>query len=276
MSSARAAYLAFTGGDEGARLYNEFKRILYNGPSGNWQDDSLVRRAYKVIRNEVPKRDMLRVLDIGGSDGKRLRALIHYFRADGISVEATLVDPSEPFVAQLRSELERTIDDIKPVRARFERYDVRGTYDLALLFHSIFTFPDDGYVRKLRRHLAPDGIVAIASNDTGSLLGSLKQILDAGHEQHRREIDDALADFERNGFAIRSLRSPTAFGNCLVDGELTPDGKTLLSWLAMTPYDEIPAECAAQARSILESRVHDGLLSEQELLAIARMQQQGG
>jgi len=152
MNDVKSRYKRYLDSEEGARKYNEFKDILYG------KRDSLVVKLFGIIYPKLNGRDSLRVLDMGGGDGRRLMHLIRLFRAEGIRVEADLVEPSRTFTKNARKTVSENGYAVRVVRNMFEDFesaDANG-YDLILSIHSIYTFRDDSYLKKVRG-LAPSG-----------------------------------------------------------------------------------------------------------------------
>lgn len=250
---------------EGAKLYNEFKLILYGQP------DSLVRYIFEILRTELHDRKTLNILDVGGGDGKRLIYLMDLFEKMGISTTATLVEPSQAFTANLADFLDKRPYPIRTIHSLFEDFASEESYDLILFIHAIFTFRDTTYIDLVQNSLKKNGLVLIASNQPDSLLAQLKTVLDRIHGSKRKEISEVFTDIERAGFTTAAHTTTTSFKDCIEDGRLTQNGKKIIEWLSLRNLDEISQEEMDEARDVFLNNLINGENRESEIIITARL-----
>lgn len=101
-----------------------------------------------------------RLLDLGCGEGKLARPLSAVFE------EVTAVDPSAAMM-QLGRSLERgNAANINWVLARAEEAPLSGRFDLTTFAASIHWMDPDLLFAKLRRHVAPDHVLAFVEGDT--------------------------------------------------------------------------------------------------------------
>ncbi len=262
MNDVKSRYKQYLDSEEGARKYNEFKDILYG------KRDSLVVKLFGIIYPKLKGRDSLRVLDMGGGDGRRLMHLIRLFRAEGVRIEADLVEPSRTFTKNARKTVLENGYTVRVERNTFEDFepaDARG-YDLILSIHSIYTFRDDSYLKKVRGLLRPGGLAVFVVNDGSSFLGGLKRITDASYGTSRNEIDSLMRALE--GVPHRMLKFDTIFSGVSGAKGLNRKGNLILEWIGMRPLSDIPMEVRVQAARFFARRTRGGSIREKEVVVM--------
>lgn len=264
-SDVKEKYKQYLNTPEGARLYNEFKLILYG------QSDSLVTFIFECLQQEISNRKTLKILDIGGGDGRRLIRLIELLREVGVNATATLVEPSQAFITNLLNQLKEHPYPIQIVHSIFEEYVPEESFDVVLLIHAIYTFRDATYINRIKQSLNKNGTVLIASNQPNSLLAQLKAVLDQNHNSTRKEIEEVLAEIKQAGFTLATHTSTTYFARCVEHDHLTQRGKDIVEWLSLRPYNEICQADIASATNIFIQNLHGGKNSESEIVIIAHL-----
>jgi 2-polyprenyl-3-methyl-5-hydroxy-6-metoxy-1,4-benzoquinol methylase len=264
MMTVKKKYIEYLETARGAKKYNDYKKILYGRP------DSLVLDLFKRIYPDLKKRKSLRILDVGGGDGKRLKLLIDLLSKKGVNVSATLVEPSAAFTADLRKSLKSSKKyKIKVVESKFEDYIEKGEYDLILFIHSIFTFKDSRYLQKAKKMLEKGGLLIMMSNDSRSFLAGLKKITDAKFKSKRREIGSVLNDLKKHGFKYKIEKFDTVFGGMTKECKITSQGKTIIEWIALSDYGEIDKSIKSRALSYFKKKSRSRRVIEKEVLTIA-------
>lgn len=263
MSSVKEKYKKYLNSEVGARKYNRFKRILYGNP------DPLVLKLFKIIYPKVREMENIHILDVGGGDGKRLRLLMKLFRQRSIRTEATLVEPSDAFVKNLRRALKnQQKKNVLIKNCIFEDFLAKEKFDLIFFIHSIYTFKNDFYLQKAVSLLAPDGMIIIISNGRNSFLGELKKVTDADFGSNRREVTSLVNDLKKIGLKYKQISFYTVFPNCLKNNELTTDGKLITEWIALRPYATIPQDTIADATKTFIAKSNRGKIREQEIVTL--------
>ena len=251
---------------EGVDNYNKFKKILYGTP------DSLVIRVADFLLPEVEKKH-LNIIDIGGGDGKRLRLLISILNSKGIKTSTVLVDQSSVFVDDLKESLksDKSGYDIRPFCSTFENFVSDEKFDLILLIHSIYTFKDTSYIRKIKQMLKPDGRVLLIADSADSFLAKLKEITDSTFGTKRKNITSVIEDLKVNGFNVQSTISLTTYDECLKDGYLNDNGRLILSWIALRDYKYLSATIIKDATNLFIKYSKDGRIHDEEIFVVAKI-----
>lgn len=265
MGNLKKKYIEYLDTAQGAKKYNDYKRILYGKP------DSLVLELFKRIYPEFKDRNTLKVLDVGGGDGKRLKLLIDLFSKKRIDVSATLVDPSKAFTKDLRKSLKSSKKyQIKVIKVKFEDCFEKGKYDLILFLHSIFTFNDSGYLRNAKKMLSKNGLLIVMSNDSKSLIAGLKKITDVQYSSKRKEIRSVFEDLKSCGLKCKTEKFDTVFGGITKNNKITSKGRKILEWISLSDFENIGGGIKNKALSYLKKKIHNEILNEKEVLIKAR------
>jgi SAM-dependent methyltransferase len=260
MKSVKTRYIEYLDSKIGVKKYNKFKRILYGNP------DSLVLELFDRIYPKFKERKEIRILDVGGGDGKRLRHIIDLFGKKGISVCAELIEPSKTFTDNLKNDLKKKKYKINIFRSKLEDFKAEGKYDLILFIHSIYTFQDSGYLKKAKRMAAKNSSILIITNDRKSFLADLKKMTDQDFHSSRREIRDVENDLEREQLSFRKFRFNTVYGGIVKDGKLTKDGNLLLEWIALRNLRLIDEELKSQAVKAANKYSKNNIITDKEVL----------
>jgi SAM-dependent methyltransferase len=209
---------------------------LYGDP------DSLVGRMSAFFFQYIKRKKRINVLDIGGGDGKRLRQILDLLRENKISARATLVEPSKILTDDCRKAVKGSRYGIKVARSLFEDFESGEKYDLILMIHSYFTFPDASVFEKISRLLKKDGILFVAGNEVDSFLAKLN---------------------------FKTKESRTIFAGCLKNNELTKNGRLLASWIALSDYPKIPEKMKQELADVFRKNSKGSKIAEKEIFVIA-------
>ena len=260
MKSVKTRYVEYLDSKPGAKKYNKFKRILYGKP------DSLVLELFKRIYPKFKDRKSIRILDVGGGDGKRLRSLIDLFRKNGVNARTVLIEPSKAFTDDLKDALKKRKYAIKIFQGKFEDFRSADKYDLILFIHSIYTFKDSGYLKKAKKLSAENSLLTIITNDYNSLLGGLKKITDQEFLSKRRDLRDVEADLEKEKLSYRKSKFNTVFKGILKDGRLTRNGELMLEWLALRDPRLIDKQTKDKAVQVIKKNSKNDIITDREVL----------
>jgi hypothetical protein len=228
LPSIRLAYRQFLNTELGAQAYERFKRILYT------DDDSLVQSLNNTVLQHLPviARNVLKVCDIGGGDGRRIREIMKFLH-EKFDLRFTLdfVEQSSYLMRSFNS------DDISSFTAThnfemlFEDAKLAGGYDLVFLIHSIFAFESDLAVDKVLSLPNAEGTIVIVSNAQDSFLAGLKKILDAGYEDNRFEITDLVKILEDRALPFQQVVFETKWA--VRKDALLQEIEVILNWLSL-------------------------------------------
>lgn len=255
-------YIDYLNNDRGAKKYNAFKKILYG------EGDSLVITIAPFLVGEITK-NKIAVLDIGGGDGKRLAHVVILLNQCNIFVKkAVLVEPSEVFLKNAEKNL-KNIKNLEIVNKKFEEYESGDGFDLILLIHSIFTFTDKEYLKKIIKLTKPGGLIVIVSNNIDSFLAHLKSVVDKNYRNKRKEISDVLDDIKSFGLNYKSRFFYTIFPNKNSDF-FNDNEKLILEWLSLNDFDNISEEIKVGAKEIFSKFTVDGKIKEEEILLLIK------
>lgn len=249
---------------QGVRRYNRFKEIMYGTP------DSLVVRLADYLYPRITKQKV-RILDVGGGDGKRLMLLMSLLSAHGVESSATLVDQSKAFVDDLRATLENHMlpYDIRAVHSTFEEYTTEETFDIILLVHSYYTFKDATYVDTIRRMLTAGGLVVVVSDNENSFLAQLKAVTDTRFGTERKKITSVLEELRAVGFITQTEISLTHYGDCISEGALDEDGRLILAWIALGTYEALSQDTINTATELFKAHSKNSRISDEEIFVFA-------
>lgn len=263
MQDEKVQYKKYLNDRKGADQYNEFKKILYGQP------DSLVVKIFAFLFPFVKKRKNLKILDVGGGDGKRLRQLIDLLKSKNIDVSATLVEPSKTFTDDCRQAVKGSHYDIKIVRSLIEDYKTTEKFDLILMIHSFYSFRDFPIFEKMSSMLERGGRLIIIGNDADSFLAKLKRITGRRRKGSRKDIDFIFSELKRNKFKYKVKKEKTIFDDCLKDGKLTADGQLIVSWIALSDYSQIPPDMKKEILELFQGESKNSKLMDREVFISA-------
>ncbi|MFA5926054.1 MAG: class I SAM-dependent methyltransferase [Parcubacteria group bacterium] len=263
--SVKKKYIKYLNTVHGAKKYNDYKKILYGRP------DSLVIELFRRIYPNIKDQKSLKILDVGGGDGKRLKLLFDLLSKKGIDASATLVEPSSAFVTELKKSLKSAKKyNIRVAKRKFEDYFEKGEYDLILFIHSIFTFKGSVYLQKAKKMLAKNGLLIVMSNDPKSFIAGLKKITDAKFRSERKEIGSVLRDLINHGFKHKIEKFDTIFRDATKDDKISASGKKILEWISLSDYKDISGNIKSKALSYFKGKTINNQVKEKEILIKSR------
>lgn len=252
MHSIKERYLQFLNTKSGLRLYNEFKRILYS------ESDSLVESLDNNLfqRLDIVKKDVLRVCDIGGADGKRIVHILKYLHDKfGIQAQLDFVEQSRVCMDAFDTSPIDGFCKTKRILGKFEDVRLEGDYDLVLLIHSIFAFDNGDAIDKILGLRSDKGKIVIVSNSTDSLLHGLKWHVDEGFDDKRYEIDSLLNDLEskdirhaHESFATRWAMDLSTYGKL---------SQVILDWISLGRFEDFNEDKKQLIRSFLKEQADE-------------------
>ena len=236
MNSIKEAYREFLNTPEGAKVYRQFKRLLYA------KEDSLVQWLDTSILRPLPAARGLnvRVCDIGGGDGDRITRILQFlhakfknrFRLDFVEQSAVYVaafDPM-PLAKFCRTKVHHSL--FENVRLPLK------SYDLVLLIHSIFAFESDVLTEKVLSLRRRGGSIVVVSNSPNSFLGGLKRLVDEKFADSRFEIIDLERGLRSLGVTFRRRKTNTEW---VIDKRTWKrDIKVLLDWISLGRFRTFP------------------------------------
>lgn len=232
MKSVKQAYRDFLNTPEGAKLYRQFKRLLYA------KEDSLVQWLNTCVLKALPASRGLnvRVCDIGGGDGDRITRILQVLRGkfrNRFSLD--FVEQSAVYAAAFNLMPLEKFCRTKVYHSLFE--DVRlpiKSYDLVLLIHSIFAFENEVSAEKVLSLRRSGGSVVVVSNASNSFLGGLKRLVDEGFADRRFEIIDLERVLRRLGVKYRRRRTNTEWA--IEKRTWKRDIEVILDWVSLGRY----------------------------------------
>ncbi|HBO17134.1 MAG: hypothetical protein UR69_C0002G0211 [Candidatus Moranbacteria bacterium GW2011_GWE2_35_2-] len=262
MKDVKKQYLDYLNSSEGARKYNEFKNILYG------KKDSLILSVFDIVYPKIRNKKELKILDVGGGDGKRLRHFLDLFKQKEIIAEADLVEPSEEFIKNCIRESAKKKYPIATKKSTFEKFSTQSKYDIIFLIHSIYTFRNNSYLDKIRKMLKKDGVAVFVVNDANSFLGGLKKITDDQYASSRNEVDSLLNGLSAHRIKVKKF--DTIFSGVLTKGNiLNKNGNMVLEWIGMRHLHDMSAEIKESARKFFIKRhSKDGHIHEKEVVIL--------
>lgn len=258
MKDVKEQYKNYLDSEDGAKKYNYFKEILYG------KEDSLILKLFTIIYPKLKSEKNLSILDIGGGDGKRLIHLMQLFQNKNINVNADLVEPSRTFTKNCRKEVEMKKYPICVKRNVFEKFNTKNKYDLIILIHSIYTFKNNEYLKKIKKLLKKDGLAVFVVNDENSFLAGLKKITDAQYNSNRNEIDSLLKGLKGEKHAVKKF--DTKFSGILDKNELNKKGKLIFEWISMRSLADVSTDIKQEATNFFVQRGKSGLIKEREVV----------
>lgn len=264
MQDEKTEYKKYLDARKGADQYNEFKKILYGQP------DSLVPKIFAFIFPYIKKRKRIKILDIGGGDGKRLRQLVDLLESKNIETNATLVEPSKAFTDDCLKTIKGSRYDIEVVDSLFEDFKSKEKFDLILMIHSFYAFRDFPIIKKVSSLMAKDGYSFIAGNDDDSFLAKLKKISESRRKGKRKEISFIFSDLEHNKFKYGVKKIGTTFDNCVRNNKLTDNGRLLVSWMMLEDYSKISSDIRKEIFSVFRKECRNSKITEKEVFILAR------
>lgn len=214
------------------------------------------------------KKESIYILDIGGGDGKRLNLLLGLLTEERIKTESTLVEPSKAFIDNLQLEKNKKV---RVINKRWEETELKDKFDLIILIHSIFTFKDLSYLKKIKKVMKKDCLLLIVGNDEKSFLAKLKKETDQKFKGKRKEINSVIRELKRAGFNLEIIKSETNFKNVLdKDKNLNNNGKLIAGWIAMNNYDSLTDESKGRIKKIFKDSFKN-YITETEVFVLARL-----
>jgi hypothetical protein len=265
--SIKLTYRQFLNTELGAQAYGRFKHGIYS------DEDSLVQTLNNNILQNLPviSRDVLRVCDIGGGDGRRIRAILKFLHDKfGLRFELDFVEQSSYLMRSFAP------DDISPFTQTekfemlFEQTNLKGGYDLIFLIHSIFAFEDRSAVDKILSLPKREGAIVVISNAADSFLAGLKKIVDTGYSDTRYEITDLLEILRERGIKHRQIPKETKWA--VFKDNLSQHIDTILEWLSLGKRTEMDEDRQAQIREYVHRNSADlgqrVLFTEREMVVV--------
>ena len=167
LPSIKLTYREFLSTQAGGDSFMRFRRALYT------ESDSLVQVLNSCVLQGLPmvRKDVLRVCDIGGADGTRVRSILRFLHAKfGIRFALDFVEQSTYLMGALSECDISGFTQTQRFEMLFEDATLRGPYDLVLLIHSIFAFENGPTVDKVLSLAAGDSTIVAVSNSQESLL----------------------------------------------------------------------------------------------------------
>ena len=216
----------------------------------------------------IKDKKSIKILDVGGGDGKRLKLLIDLLNKKEIAVSATLVEPSRSFTDNLKKSLIKNNYNIRVVKGKFENFNKIAKFDLVLFIHSTYTFEDSVYFKKAKNLLEKNGLMVIITNDKNSFLAKLKKITDLLHRSQRREVSHVLTDLKKEGIAYELKKFNTVFFGITENNKLTKNGRSFFTWVALRPYNKINRETIKIAEKLFLANSRNGKMIERENLIL--------
>ena len=264
MKDAKTQYLEYLNSPEGAVKYNEFKNILYG------KGDTLIQALFKIVYPKLKNKKEIAILDIGGGDGRRLRHLIDIFKKKKIVAKADLVEPSEEFIKNCIQASGKGKYSINSQRNTFEKFSTKNKYDIVFLIHSIYTFRNDAYLKKIKKMLKEDGVAVFITNAKDSLLGGLKKITDERYGSARNNIETLLEGLGDYKYEIKKF--DTKFSGVLTkDKRLNKNGNLIFEWIGMDRLENVPSKIKEEVRKFFIRRTRkDGQIWEKEVVIMTR------
>jgi len=270
LPSIRLAYRQFLNTEVGAEAYEQFKRDLYT------DDDSLVQTLNNSILQHLPviERDVLKVCDIGGGSGKRIRNILKFLHKKfGLQFELDYVEQSSYLMCLFDPRDIGSFTKTQEFEMLFEDASLAGGYDLVFLIHSIFAFESDLAVEKVLSLPKHGGVVVVVSNAEDSFLAGLKRLLDVGYEDSRFEIGDLMEVFATRGIEIREIPFETKWA--VSKDNLARHIAALLEWLSLGRLANIGDDRERQVREYIRQNSldlgHRVLFKERESIIVATL-----
>lgn len=268
LPSVRLAYRQFVNTEAGASAYCQFKAELYS------EGDSLVQSLNNAILQRLPllDRNPLRICDIGGGDGKRIKGILAFLHKKfGLNFNLDFVEQSSVLMRAFDASNIDTFCKTRTFEMLFEDAALSArSYDLVLLIHSIFAFENDFAVNKVLSMPNRGGVIVAVSNAQDSFLGGLKRIVDTGFGDSRFEINDLIGMLENHGSVVQETFFETRWA---VFKEQFPQHiAMLLEWLTLGRAAELDRSCMREAQEYIREHVVDLgdrlLFSEQEVVLV--------
>jgi SAM-dependent methyltransferase len=268
LPSIKLAYRHFLNTELGAEAYERFKRVLYT------DDDSLVQTLNYSILQHLPviARDVLKVCDIGGGDGRRIRKILKFLHEKfGLRFILDFVEQSSYFIRSFNSDDINSFTEAHNFEMLFEDAKLAGGYDLVFLIHSIFAFESDLVVDKVLSLSNPGGVIVVVSNAQDSFLAGLKKILDVGYEDNRFEIADLLKILDDRRIEVRQMPFETKWA--VSKDNLAQHTAALLEWLSLRRLADMGEDRKEQVREYIRCNSVDlgqrVLFTEREIIMVA-------
>jgi hypothetical protein len=202
------------------------------------------------------------ILSIGAGEGVLETRLMHEF-----GVQMGYVDPTVPYVAAYRESIRAAgLGDLAVAVfcGRFQDYPPQRTFDLVLSIHSWYAIGTDAAAlekalacRSARGRL----VIALASEESFDIKWAN---LVAEPDQKYITAEQISTWSKQAGIAheYRVCARAMAVQQLVQNGEFTADGRAMFSFLARTPFEEIPASSRALVADLLESCQRGGVLQK--------------
>lgn len=268
MNSVKTSYCDYLQSDAGARIYNDFKQLLYSNA------DSLVQVLDQNIIGTLTflSGKRLSVCDIGGGDGKRITAILkHLHKVRGNSFNLDFIEQSRIYSATFGANPVGSFCTTRIHNKLFEETSLPlGRFDVVFLIHSIFAFNNEKSLDKVLSLRKPKGKVIVVSNAPNSFLGGLKDLVDRGFTDHRYELDDLGNSLISRGVSCFMFPFSTKFS---LDADLTStETQTLLEWISLGRFEGFPNELKDEIYKYIRQKGHskDGrlMLTEKEIALV--------
>jgi len=273
--SIKLAYRSFLNTQQGTEEYEEFKRLLYT------EDDSLVQVLNNNVLQYLPtiSKDLLKVCDIGGGNGKRIRKILKFWHEKfNMQFKLDFIEQSSPFMRSFGTEDIDFFCETRRLEMLFEEAELASDFDVVFLVHSIFAFEDEKAVNKVLSLPRPGGTIVIVANAQDSFLAGLKRVLDAEYEDSRFEISDLVRVLENRALPFRQIQFETKWA--VRKEALRRKAEVILDWLSLGRYKHLAEDRKKEVwRYIEENSLDVGqrvLFSESEVAVLVSCPQNEG
>ncbi len=233
-ASIREAYKQFLNTEDGMRAYDQFKQILYTA------DDSLVQALNKVVSQhlQIISTDILKVCDIGGGDGKRIKKILGFMHERfALRFNLDFVEQSSCLMQAFDAREIAAFAEVHKFETLFEEAVLAGGYDLVFLIHSIFAFQNSLVIDKVLSLPNSQGSIIAVSNDQYSFLAGLKNLLDVDYGDSRFEIGDLVQILRDRAIPFRQIQFETKW---VVRKEVfSLQVEAILYWLSLGRYKDL-------------------------------------
>jgi hypothetical protein len=250
VQSVKRAYCEYLSTDEGAEVYRAFQRIVYA------QKDSFAEKLDNDILRHFafPKREALRVCDIGGGDGRRIVRILGFLhRRFAKRFHLDFVEQSRPYLNIFDTAPIKNFCEVTKIHNFFENVALpRNSYDLVFLIHSIFAFTAGAVLRKVLSLRKADGKIIVVSNAPGSVFGGLKMLTDDDFRDKRYEIDDLERELCKLG--VRYTRRTTITEWAIEKRNWKRDVEVVLNWISFGRYGTFPSRKREEIQEYLQRR----------------------
>jgi len=265
--SIKLAYRQFLNTEQGAQEYEHFKRLLYT------EDDSLVQTLNNNVLQNLPfiSQNMVRVCDIGGGNGKRIRKILRFLHEKfDLRFKLDFVEQSGHLMRAFNSTDIDPFTETRRFEMLFEDARLSCGFDVIFLIHSIFAFENMHTMDKVLSLARPGETIVAVSNAENSFLAGLKKVLDVDYEDKRFEITDLVRSLETRGLPFQQIEFETKWAVSKV--ALWDKCKVILDWLSLGCHKDLPEDRKREVWQYIEEHSLDigqrVLFSESEVIVL--------